>query len=115
MPLSLPRKGGITVFVKELNRTGNQSKIEFRIRDTGIGIPKEKHTVIFESFTQASSDTTRFFGGTGLGLAICKNLIELQGGSLTLESEPGKGSTFGFVLYFGISEKSIQVDKWRTR
>ncbi len=104
--LKFTQKGGITVIVKELNRKGNQSKIEFRIRDTGIGIPKEKHTLIFESFTQASSDTTRFYGGTGLGLSICKNLIELQGGSLSLESEPGKGSTFGFSLNFGISEKN---------
>ncbi len=67
--------------VKEISRTYNQSKIEFTVTDTGIGIPKEKHSVIFDSFTQASSDTTRHFGGTGLGLAICKKLIELQGGN----------------------------------
>ena len=103
--LKFTQAGGITVIVSELERDANQSTIEFKIRDTGIGIPKEKHTVIFESFTQASTDTTRFFGGTGLGLAICKNLIEMQGGVLRLESEPGKGSTFSFTLSFGISEK----------
>jgi CheY-like chemotaxis protein len=101
--------GSIEVLVKELGRTPNQSKIEFTVVDTGIGIPKEKHSVIFDSFTQASSDTTRHFGGTGLGLAICKKLIELQGGTITIDSEPEKGSTFKFVLTFGISEKGVHA------
>ena len=100
--------GSIQVIVKELNRTNNQSKMEFTVTDTGIGIPKDKHSLIFDSFTQASSDTTRHFGGTGLGLAICKKLIELQGGTITIDSEPEKGSTFAFVISFGISEKGVQ-------
>jgi PAS domain S-box-containing protein len=99
--------GGIEVIVKELSRTPSQCKIEFSVVDTGIGIPKEKHSVIFDSFTQASSDTTRHFGGTGLGLTICKKLIELQGGTITIESEPEKGSTFRFAISFGISEKDV--------
>jgi len=99
--------GSIQVIVKELNRTNNQSKMEFTVTDTGIGIPKDKHSLIFDSFTQASSDTTRHFGGTGLGLAICKKLIELQGGIITIDSEPEKGSTFTFVISFGISEKGV--------
>jgi PAS domain S-box-containing protein len=103
--MKFTHEGGINVLVKELSRTGNQSKIEFTVTDTGIGIPKDKLSVIFESFTQASSDTTRHFGGTGMGLAICKKLIELQGGTITLESEPDKGSAFRFVLDFGVSEK----------
>jgi PAS domain S-box-containing protein len=107
--LKFTTKGSITVTVRELNRTNNQSKMEFSVKDTGIGILKDKHTLIFESFTQASTDTTRRFGGTGLGLAICKKLIELQGGSITVESEPEKGSTFRFVLTFGISEKGSHV------
>lgn len=97
--------GSIKVKIKELVKNGNHSNLEFSVTDTGIGIPKEKHNLIFESFTQASVDTTRHFGGTGLGLAICKKLIDLQGGSLSLESEPGIGSTFRFVLSFGIPEK----------
>jgi PAS domain S-box-containing protein len=97
--------GSIHVIVKELNRTANQSKIEFTVTDTGIGIAKDKHSFIFDSFTQASADTTRHFGGTGLGLAICKKLIELQGGIISIESEPQKGSTFRFVLTFGVLEK----------
>ncbi len=102
-------RGSIKVIVKELNRTANQSKMEFIVTDTGIGIAKDKQSIIFDSFTQASSDTTRHFGGTGLGLAICKKLVELQGGSITIESEPEKGSTFRFALSFGISEKDIKT------
>ena len=106
--LKFTNQGSIKVIVKELSRTTNQSKMEFTVTDTGIGIPKEKQSLIFDSFTQASSDTTRHFGGTGLGLAICKKLIELQGGTITIESEPEKGSTFRFALSFGISEKGSQ-------
>jgi PAS domain S-box-containing protein len=100
--------GSIKVIVKELSRSVNQSKMEFTVIDTGIGIPKDKHFFIFDSFTQASPDTTRHFGGTGLGLAICKKLIELQGGKISVESEPDRGSTFRFVISFGISEKGVQ-------
>jgi len=100
--------GSIHVIVKELNRTAGQSTMEFTVNDTGIGIPKDKHVFIFDSFTQAASDTTRHFGGTGLGLAICKKLIELQGGSIFVESEPQRGSTFRFVLTFGVPEKGNQ-------
>jgi len=103
--------GSIKVVVKELSRTTNQSKIEFAVIDTGIGISKDKHSFVFDSFTQASSDTTRHFGGTGLGLAICKKLIELQGGTITIDSEPEKGSTFRFVISFGISEKGAKVQE----
>jgi PAS domain S-box-containing protein len=100
-------RGSISVKVRELERTGNQSKMEFIIKDTGIGIPKDKHTLIFESYTQASPDTTRRYGGTGLGLAICKKLIELQGGTITVESEQDKGSIFRFTIPFTVLEKQI--------
>jgi CheY-like chemotaxis protein len=103
--LKFTDQGSITLNIKELKRTDNQSKIEFAVSDTGIGIPADKHLFIFDSFTQASPDTTRRFGGTGLGLAICKKLIELQGGSITVESEPEKGSTFRFNITFGLSDK----------
>jgi PAS domain S-box-containing protein len=104
--LKFTNHGGINVVVKEVARNGNQVKIEFTVKDTGIGIHKEKHSVIFEGFTQASPDTTRQYGGTGLGLAICKKLIELQGGTIQIESEPEKGSTFRFVIALGIAEKT---------
>jgi CheY-like chemotaxis protein len=104
--LKFTNTGSITVTLNELERKGNQSKIEFAVTDTGIGIPRDKHSMVFDSFTQASPDTTRHFGGTGLGLAICKKLIELQGGTITLESEPDKGSTFRFIIKLGVPEKS---------
>jgi PAS domain S-box-containing protein len=108
--LKFTNKGGITVNIRELKRLGNQSSLEFSVTDTGIGIAADKHSMIFESFTQATSDTTRHFGGTGLGLAICKKLIELQGGTIDIKSEPGKGSTFSFILSFGVSENSKQKE-----
>jgi signal transduction histidine kinase/CheY-like chemotaxis protein len=106
--LKFTKNGSITVTIKELKRTYNQSQIEFEVSDTGIGIPNDKHSIIFDSFTQASPDTTRNFGGTGLGLAICKKLIELQGGTISVESEPGKGSTFRFIISIGVPEKGSQ-------
>lgn len=80
--------------------TGNQAALFFYVADTGIGIPSDKLENIFEQFTQASSQTTREYGGTGLGLAICKKLVELQGGSIGVESESGKGTRFWFRLSF---------------
>jgi len=98
--LKFTNKGGITITIRELDKNNNKSNLEFAVRDTGIGIPEEKHASIFDSFTQASSETTRYFGGTGLGLAITKKLVELQGGTIKLESEPDKGSVFTFNITF---------------
>jgi signal transduction histidine kinase/DNA-binding response OmpR family regulator len=74
--------------------------VTFRVSDTGIGIPQHKLTSIFDSFSQAGDDITRKYGGTGLGLNICKKLVELQGGMISVESTPNKGSSFTFKLPF---------------
>jgi PAS domain S-box-containing protein len=107
--LKFTKEGCITVTISEMERTGRVIRMEFTVRDTGIGIPKERQSMIFDSFTQASADTTRHYGGTGLGLAICKKLIELQGGEIVLESEPDKGSAFRFTMSFGIADKEKET------
>ena len=85
---------------------------EFKIIDTGIGIPLDKQSKIFESFTQAEADTTRKYGGTGLGLTIVKKLLELQGGNINVESVFGEGSTFIFRLNFKkVTAKSFKMGK----
>ncbi|HLN19835.1 MAG TPA: PAS domain S-box protein [Bacteroidales bacterium] len=114
--LKFTDSGIIRVKIRELAQTKDRTTIEFVVSDTGIGIPKEMHHHVFESFTQATPETTRQFGGTGLGLAICKKLVELQGGQISLDSEPGKGSSFTFDLPFGIVErgtvnKSVETDE----
>jgi PAS domain S-box-containing protein len=85
--------------------------IEFVVKDTGIGIPKDKLRLIFEPFIQANADTTRKYGGTGLGLSISKNLIEMQGGEVWVESEPGEGTTFRFIVpYRKCNDVAIQPE-----
>ncbi|MBC7390820.1 MAG: response regulator [Opitutaceae bacterium] len=84
----------------------NTTDMLFEVKDTGIGIHQTKLNDIFNSFTQAQNDTTRKFGGTGLGLPICKNLVEMQGGNMFVQSEFGKGSVFSFDLTY---EKGIEI------
>lgn len=83
-----------------LEDKGEDVRIRFSVRDTGIGIPRDKQDSIFESFTQADGSTTRKFGGTGLGITISRMLVEMMGGKIRLESEEGQGATFFFDLIF---------------
>jgi signal transduction histidine kinase/ActR/RegA family two-component response regulator len=100
--------GKVTVSASLARKTAKHSTIDFEIADTGIGIPPEKIDNIFESFTQASSDTTRKYGGTGLGLTITKRLLELLGSEINVTSQPGKGSVFYFSLTFENSDKKLK-------
>ncbi len=93
-------KGKITVSVRLLTQDEEKVVIEFSVTDTGIGIPGDKIERIFENFQQASSGTSRLYGGTGLGLAIVKQLVEPQGGSISVKSKIDEGSTFSFILSF---------------
>jgi two-component system sensor histidine kinase/response regulator len=85
---------------------GSERVLRFSVRDTGIGIPAEKHDLVFESFAQADSSTTRKYGGSGLGLAIAKRLASLMGGSMWLQSDPNQGSVFSFTARFGVHAES---------
>ncbi len=101
--LKFTKKGEIALQTTVLSKTELEYHIEFRVHDTGIGIPEDKHETIFEYFKQADVQTNRIFGGTGLGLTIVKQLVEMMDGSIRVESKLGIGSDFIFVLSFGNS------------
>jgi signal transduction histidine kinase/ActR/RegA family two-component response regulator len=97
--IKFTEKGSVKIFV-----SATDSQLHFEIKDTGIGIPKDKHESIFGAFEQAKESTTRYYGGTGLGLNISKQLIDLQDGKIRIESCEGQGSTFSFELPLTIPE-----------
>ncbi len=104
--IKFTNEGEITVLVKVKSQTPSLIQIQFDINDTGIGIPEDKIALLFQPFTQVDSSATRRYSGTGLGLAICSRLVQVMGGTTSVESTVGKGSTFTF----SISVKEIPKD-----
>ncbi|MCA9730270.1 MAG: HAMP domain-containing protein, partial [Candidatus Eisenbacteria bacterium] len=101
--------GEVQVSLGAGRRTGQAIRLEFAVRDTGIGIAPEQRAQIFESFTQADASVTRKHGGTGLGLTISSRLVDLMGGNLAVESVPGRGSTFRFAADLEAVDTGITV------
>ena len=101
--------GAIKVDVSITNGTAENVSLKFEVRDPGIGLSQEQIDRLFQSFSQADSSTTRKYGGTGLGLAISKQLVELMGGEIGVDSTPGEGSNFFFTLSFDVGAESNQA------
>jgi PAS domain S-box-containing protein len=105
--IKFTKKGGVYVFAKLTKELRNIYQVEFSVRDTGIGIATDKLQFVFERFSQAEAHTTRNYGGTGLGLSIARQLVTLQGGTMSVTSVLGKGSVFTFTLPFKKTERKF--------
>ncbi|MBC8046287.1 MAG: response regulator [Fimbriimonadaceae bacterium] len=109
--IKFTEKGSVKISIETAEKQNDFVHLKFSVTDTGIGIANDKLDYIFDMFTQETTSTTRKFGGTGLGLAICKRLIEMQGGSIHVNSKVGHGSTFHFILNYKISNASEKHDQ----
>jgi two-component system sensor histidine kinase/response regulator len=103
--IKFTQQGEIVVRVAHESEEAQKVCLHISVADTGIGIPLDRQQKIFEAFSQADGSTTRKFGGTGLGLTISTRLVEMMGGRIWVESEPGKGSTFHFTTWLGVQDK----------
>jgi len=97
-------RGEVRLKIELVERTGEKVQLKFSVHDTGIGMTREQSLRLFQPFSQADMSTTRKHGGTGLGLTICRRLVELMGGQIWLESEPGVGSAFIFTVWLEVSQ-----------
>lgn len=114
--IKFTEKGGVTIYGEIVGNAGNQVMVKIRVVDTGIGIPNDQIKTVFEEFTQVTGsnvnkETRRSIKGTGLGLSICKMLVELQGGSISVESKLNQGSTFSFGIPYEIASGKVESDK----
>jgi len=107
--IKFTERGRVAVGLDLLDRTPTHATLHFTITDTGVGIPADRQSAVFEAFTQADGTTTRRYGGTGLGLTIPSTLVELMGGRIWLESEPGRGTRFHFTAKVGLPEVAAVV------
>ena len=109
-------QGEIVLRVEREEERAGRLALRFSVRDTGIGIPKDRQAAIFEAFTQVDGSSTRKYGGTGLGLTIANELVTLMDGRLWVDSEPGHGSTFSFIAWFGRAGADTTLEApWGTR
>ena len=102
------KSGEIVVSTELLTQTETGINIMFSVRDTGIGLTMDQIGKLFQSFSQADTSTTRKFGGTGLGLTISKRLVNMMGGEIWVDSEPGQGTTFSFTANFGLGKDKVK-------
>jgi len=112
--IKFTERGFVKLTVSVLQKNGDQVQLRFTVEDSGIGIPENRLSSVFDSFEQAEEDTAVKYGGTGLGLAIVKKLVELKGGELTVTSQPGKGSVFSFINWYITTNKPKEKVSFRT-
>ena len=101
-------QGEILLSARAIKRFDDKVTIQFSVRDTGIGMTAEQQNKLFQAFSQADTSTTRKYGGTGLGLTISKRLVNMMGGEIWIESQPGQGTTFHFTADFGLGKKTVK-------
>ena len=110
--IKFTNNGRVYLNVKLKINSANETLISFEVKDNGIGIPKDKLSYIFETFTQAKSDISRKYGGTGLGLAITKKLLKLYGSEVKVQSTEGRGTQFSFAIHFNkVNSAALLPDK----
>jgi PAS domain S-box-containing protein len=108
--IKFTKKGEILLTVNLRKIEGSMAILNFEVKDTGIGIPQEKTSRLFQPFSQTDSSTSRYYGGTGLGLSISKRIVEMMQGEIGVESELGKGSTFWFTIQLGVISEIRKED-----
>ena len=102
------KRGEIVLTIKVVEKSTDRVTLKFSLRDTGLGMTEEQQAKLFQAFSQADTSTTRKYGGTGLGLTISKRLVNMMGGNIRVESEPGQGTTFSFTAEFGLGKEKAK-------